>query len=121
MDKAEIKTIIAEEFAEDFTGVKLLAEADVTSWQGAKKALNGAAKMVDALLTHLEDEEFSDEQTDAVRLYIRRAVEVCHSLRLKAEVNEQRALGRAQAFNIALKMSKAIAKAGTRTPDASDT
>lgn len=119
MDKAELKLIIAEEFNEDFLEARQLAATDAASWQGAKKSLNGAAKMIEALLEHL-DPEYAEEQAEAARLSIRRAAEVCHSLRLKAEVHEQRALGRSEAFLIAAKMIKKAGASGTRTPDGPD-
>jgi hypothetical protein len=120
MDKAELKQIIAEDLSEDFLDAEQVAAVDASSWQGAKKALSGAAKLVDALLTHI-DPDYTEEQSEAARLSIRRAAEVCHSLRLKAEVHEQRALGRIEAFRIAVKMIQKAGESGTKTPDALDT
>jgi len=121
VSKEELKRIICEELEEDFLATKLLAETDKSSWEGAKKALGGASKMVLALTDHidkdLEDEKITVEQAETARLYISRASEVCNSLRLKAEVHEQRVIGRVEAFQIAAKMAVMMGQSGTKTHD----
>lgn len=120
VSKDELKNLICEELNESFFEAEQLAANDAASWQGAKKSLCAASKMVGALLGHLEDEDYTDEQIEAVRKYNARAAEVCNNLRLKAEVHEQRAQGRIEAFRISAKLVTQATKKGTKTPLDSD-
>ncbi|MDB4726413.1 hypothetical protein OAF54_03160 [bacterium] len=120
VSKDELKALICEDLNDSFFEAEQLAANDAASWQGAKKSLNGAAKLVKDLLNHLEDEDFTDEQIEAVTRYINRAAEVCNSLRLKAEVHEQRALGRIEAFRISSKMITQAAKKGAKNRNGPD-
>ena len=121
VSKDELKSLICEELQDSFFEAEQLAANDAASWQGAKKSLGGAAKLVKDLLGYLKDEELTEEQVEAVTRYINRASEVCNSLRLKAEVHEQRALGRIEAFRISSKMMTQATKKGAKNridPDA---
>lgn len=114
--KSEMKLAISGDFHKGFEEAKRAEFENSYRWDGAKSSLRGAAKKLEDLEGHItkdvKEGGVSDEAAEYARLYVRRAVEVVRSLRLKAEVHEERSKGRMEAFGIALSMTdRAMAQA----------
>lgn len=108
ISKSEMKAALAGEFENGFVEAKKSAQDDLLRWEGSKMALTGAAKAVEQLQAHVardvDEEKLTIEEATKVRLYVSRAAEVVRSLRLKAEVQQERAKGRMEAFSMATNM-----------------
>lgn len=122
--KAEMTIAIAGEFENGFADARKAAADDSLKWDGAKTSLNGAAKAVEALLAHVardvKEGKFDIATGEAVRLYVQRSVEVCRNLRLKAEVQQERARGRSEALSMAENMAIRMKTKAENKLDASE-
>lgn len=111
-EKAEIKMAVVHELGCDFDDEREKAEQDVLRHAGGAKALREAARAVETLLAHVardfKGEKLSPEQAETATLYVKRSAEICRNLALTAEVSEQRAYGRAEAFRSVIKTTKKI-------------
>jgi len=118
ISKAEMKVSIAGEFEQGFDEMKQAAHDDSIKWDGAKTALNGAASSIDALLAHIardvKEDKLTQEEAKACQLYVRRASEIARNLKLKAEVHQQRARGRAEAMKMASDMATRMGQQSQR-------
>jgi len=112
--KSEMRAAVAAELEKGYVAAKRAAEDDAEQWEGAKKSLNGAVKAIEGLLGHVArdvKEEILDQPTaKSVQLYLRRASALCDNMRLKAEVNKQRALGRAEGMSLGSSMAERIGR-----------
>jgi len=121
ISKSELKVAVAAEFEQGFAGAKKAAENDALRWDGAKTSLKGVATAVEALLAHIAKDAkegiLKETEAKAAQTYVRRAVEVCRNLRLKAEVQEQRARGRQEALAMAEGMATRMGQQAQRKVD----
>ena len=101
----ETRVATASEFENQCEEARKAAEEDVYRWDGAKRALAGASKSVQDLAAHIardvEEGKLDVEAAGAAKRYIMRASIICDNLRLKAEVNGQKAQGRSEAMSMA--------------------
>lgn len=112
VEKSEIKMAVAHELGAGFDDALEAAEQDILRWDGAKTSLKSAAAAVEALIAHakrdLEAEVIDEERFVLVRKWLQRATEVVRNLRTQAEVHEQRAHGRVDAFKTTVKLTKKL-------------
>lgn len=109
-DKSELRKEIAHHIGCKLDDALEESERDIYRWDGAKSSLSGAKLAVEKLLAHIaqdvKTQKLSAEAAEAAQTYVVRAASILDNLRLKAEVHEQRAHGKTEAF----KLSVAIAK-----------
>lgn len=111
-EKAKLKMELAHELGCEFDDTLDKAKEEILRWNGGARSLRECAKAVEGLIGHiakdLKSEKISPEAADFGSLYIRRAVEVCRNLALKADVMEQRSHGRVDALNVVIKITKQV-------------
>ena len=107
--KSEMKKALSSQFEQGFTQAREAASDDALRWDGGAASLKGAVTAVEALEGHLardvKEEKLTIEEAQHVRRYVRRAVEIVRSLQVKAQVQQQKALGRVEAFDMATRMA----------------
>jgi hypothetical protein len=121
---SEMKVAIATELGDEVAAAEKSAEKEVHKWDGAKTAYKGAAKAIEGLLAHVtldfKEDKLTHDEAKLVQLWVKRCGNVCDNLRLSAEVQEQRALGRMDAFKMTKKATLKMvvgAKRNLSNPD----
>lgn len=112
VEKAEIKMAVVHDLGCGFDDERERAEQDVLRHAGGAKSLRDAAKAVEVLLAHIarefKGEKITPAQAESATLYVKRSAEICRNLALAAEVAEQRAHGRVEAYRSVIKTTKQI-------------
>jgi len=110
IEKSRFKMAVAHELGSSFDDTLERANEDVFKWAGAKKAFEEAAAGIDKLLGHIaqdvKEEKMTIEESNESQKWVRRAAEICRNLKLKAEIHEQRAHGRAEALKSVVEITR---------------
>jgi hypothetical protein len=112
VQKSEIKMAVAHELGNGFDDALEAANRDCYRWDGAKTSLKKAVTAIEGLVEHakrdLDAETLTDEQYVLVRKWLQRSAEVIRNLNAQAEIKEQRAHGRVEAFKTVVKITKKV-------------